>query len=134
VSDPRKIKSLIEQAYEARRTEDIGALMAAFHPDCKFELVGAKPLVQAAGIATGHAELRAVLTALIGKFQFVQRDFVNFVIEDDRASVHSRVVLRYVPKDRSETTEIVDLWKFRDGQIIEFIEFSDTALVNDMMR
>jgi ketosteroid isomerase-like protein len=134
VNDRQKIKSLIEQAYESRRTGDIGALMATFHPDCKFELVGAKPLVQAAGIAAGHAELRAVLTALIGNFKFVRRDFLNFVIEDDRASVHSRVVLRYVPKDRSETTEIVDLWKFQDGQIIELIEFCDTALVNDMMR
>jgi ketosteroid isomerase-like protein len=134
VTDREKIKSLIEQAYEARRTENIDLLMAAVHPDCKFEIVGAKPQAQAAGIAQGHAQLRQKLTELIGSFQFVRRDLLNTIIEDDRAAVHSRVVLCFVPNGQTETTEIVDLWKFEGGKIIELIEFVDTALVNEMMR
>ena len=134
MTDREQIKSLIEQAYEARRTENIDALMAAVHPDCKFEIAGAKPLAQAAGIAQGHAQLRETLTALIGNFQFVRRDFLNMVIEDGRAAVHSRVVLRFVPNGKTETTEIIDLWKFENGKIIELTEFVDTALVNEMMR
>jgi ketosteroid isomerase-like protein len=130
VTDRGKIMSLIEQAYEARRTEDIKALMTAFHPDCKFEIVGAKPLARVAGVA----QLEETLKALIGNFKFVGRDFLSIIVEDSRAAVHSRVVLRFEPNGKTETTEIVDLLKFQDGKIVELFEFVDTALVNEMMR
>ena len=132
--DRETIKALIERAYEARRTGDIEGIMAVFHPDGKFELAGSKEHTATVGTAQGHQELRATLAGLVAAFQFVQRDIVSIVIEDERAAVHSRVKLRFVPKDKTVTTDLLDLWKFRDGKIVELVEFVDTALVNDLMR
>ncbi len=58
------IRALIELAYEARRTGDIEAIMAVFHPDRKFQLAGSKTLTAAAGSAQGHAELRTMLAGV----------------------------------------------------------------------
>jgi len=132
--DRESTMALIERAYEARRTEDIEGIMAIFHPEGKFQLAGSKEHTAALGTAQGHGELRTTLAGLIAAFQFVQREIVSIVIENERAAVHSRVKLRFVPKDRTVTTDLLDLWKFKDGKIVELVEFADTALVNDIMR
>src|ERR1700751_1239978 len=128
------IKTIIENAYEARGKDDIDGLMAAFHPDGTFELAGSKALTTVAGASKGHRELRETFAGLITNFQFIQRDIVSFVIDGERACVHSRGKLRLLPRDRTVTTDLVDLWKFEDGKVVELIEFADTALVNDLMR
>ena len=134
MADREAIKALIERAYEARRTGDIERTIAAFHPDGKFELAGSKEHTPVTGSTQGHQELRATLAKLVAAFQYVERDIVNLVIEDEWAAVHSRVKLRFVSKDRTVTTDLIDLWKFRDGKVEEFVEFADTALINDLMR
>ena len=53
--------------------------------------------------------------------------------EGNRAVVHSRLVVRYKPKNKVWTTEVLDLFKFQDGKIMELIEFADTAQIKDMM-
>jgi ketosteroid isomerase-like protein len=133
VTNREMIKALIERTYEARRTDDIEGTLAAFHADGKFELAGSKEHTPATGSAQGHQELRVTFAKLIAAFQFVERDILSLVIEDKRAAVHSRVKLRFVPKDRTVTTDLIDLWKFRDGKVVELVEFADTALINDLM-
>jgi ketosteroid isomerase-like protein len=71
---------------------------------------------------------------LIGAFEFVERDVVSLVIDSEQAAVHCRVKLRFIPKDRTITTDLLDLWTFRDGKVVELVEFVDTALVNELMR
>lgn len=132
--DREAIKALIDRAYEARQTESIESIIAIFHPDAKFQLAGAREHTAAVGIAQGHGELRATLAQLVADFQFLQRDIISVLIDGERAAVYSRVKLRFVPKDRTVMTELLDLWKFEDGKIVELVEFVDTALVNEMMR
>jgi ketosteroid isomerase-like protein len=125
--DSKAIEDLIERAYEARRTEDIEGIVGVFHPDGKFELAGSKDATAVAGVAKGHQELRTTLSEFIANFKFIQRDIVSTLIDGNRAAVHSRVKLRFVPKDRTATTEFLDLWKFENGNIVELVEFADTA-------
>jgi ketosteroid isomerase-like protein len=72
------------------------------------------------------------MTGLMANFELLQRDFVSVLIDGNQAAIHSRVKLRSVPKDRTETTDILDLWKFEDGEIVELVEFANTALINLM--
>jgi len=132
--DRDAIMGLIDRAYEARRTEDIEGIIAAFHPDGKFELAGSKDVTAVAGVAKGHQELRTALSGLVRNFEFVQRDILSILIDGDRAAVHSRVKLRFVPKDKVVTTDLLDLWKIENGKIVELVEFADTAVVNDLIR
>jgi uncharacterized protein (TIGR02246 family) len=132
--DREEIKALIEKAYEARRTEDMDAMIAVFHQDGKFQLAGSQVGTANARIAQGHRELRKTLAELIADFQFVERDIISSLIDGDRAAVHSRVKLRFIPKDRTVTTEVLDLWKVENRKIVELVEFVDTALISDLTR
>lgn len=134
MTDRGTIETLIHQIYEARRVGDVEKTLAAFHPDGKFVIAGAKAITSAATAIQGHGEIRPALAGLIAAFEFVQRDIVSMLIENDRAAVHSRVKLRFVPKNRTVTTDLLDLWTFTDGKIVELVEFVDTALVNDLMQ
>jgi ketosteroid isomerase-like protein len=132
--DREAIKALIDQAYEYRRPKHIEGIMSLFHPDARFELAGSKALTAVAGVSQGHQELRTTLARLIANFEFEQREIVNIVIENEQAVVHSRVRLRFIPKNFAVTTDLVDIWKFDNAKIVELVEFVDTALINDLVR
>jgi ketosteroid isomerase-like protein len=121
------------RAYEARDKGDLEGLLAAFHPDAVFTLVGDEKALEVAGSVRGHPELRESLRGFITTFDFAGREILSDLIEGDRAAVHSRLVVRFKPTGESRTTDILDLLRFQDGKIIELIEFADTALVSDLI-
>jgi ketosteroid isomerase-like protein len=124
---------LISQAYAARGRGDLEELMTAFHPDAVFTLVGDKRALEVAGSVQGHRSLRETLAGFIATFHFIEREILSEVVEGDRAAVHSRLVVRYNPTGATHKTDVIDLFKFRDGKIIELIESADNALIRDML-
>jgi ketosteroid isomerase-like protein len=133
MTDRKTIEALIEKSYHARGNGDIEGLMSAFHPEAVFELAGSKTVLAVAGASQGHQDVRTTMTGLVATFEFVQRDIISMTIDGDRAAVHSRIKVRSVPNDKTATTDILDLFKFKDGKVIELVEFADTALIKDMM-
>jgi ketosteroid isomerase-like protein len=123
----------IYRAYDARGKGDIEGLMAAFHPNAVFEFKGEKDLLEVVGAVQGHPNLRVAMTGFIETFEFVKRDIVDVMVEGDRAAVHSRVKIRFIPKDVVITTDILDTFRFEDGKIAELVEFADTALINSLV-
>jgi ketosteroid isomerase-like protein len=119
----------IYRAYDARGKGDIEGLMAAFHPNAVFELKGEKDMLAVAGAVQGHADVRAAMTGFIAAFEFLKRDIVDAMVDGDRAAVHSRLKIRFVPKDVVFTSDVLDTFRFDDGKIIELVEFADTALI-----
>jgi ketosteroid isomerase-like protein len=133
MTDRKTIEAVIDRCYAARQKGDIETLMAAFDPDAVFELAGSKGLVPAAEAARGHQNIRTTMTGLIAVFDFIDRDIISTVIDGERAAVHSRVTIKFVPRDRTFTTDLLDSFHFRDGKIVELVEFADTALIRDLM-
>lgn len=127
------ILDLTKRAYAARGRGDLEGLMAVFHPEAVFTLVGDKKALEVAGSVQGHDGLREALGGFIATFQFVERQILSELVEGNRAAVQSRLVVRYNPTNTIRTTECLDLLKFQDGKIIELVEFADTALIRDMM-
>jgi ketosteroid isomerase-like protein len=123
----------IHRAYDARGRGDIEGLMAEFHKDAVFELKGERKLLQVAGTVEGQSKVRATLAGLIEAFEFLKRDIVDTVVEGDRAAVHSRLEIRFVPKDTVFVTDVLDMFRFESGKIIQLVEFADTALVKSVM-
>jgi ketosteroid isomerase-like protein len=123
----------INRAYDARGKADIEGLMAAFHPNAVFELKGDKKTLQVAGAVQGHSNVRAALTGFIDAFEFVKRDIIDIIVEDNRAAVHSRLKVRFIPKDIIFTSDVLDAFRFEDEKIIELVEFADTALIKSVV-
>jgi ketosteroid isomerase-like protein len=133
MTDRKMIEAVIDRCYAARQKGDIETLMSAFDPDAVFELAGSKELVPAAEAARGHQAIRATMTELIAVFDFIHRDIIYMAIDGERAAVHSRVKMKFIPKDRTFTTDLIDSFHFKDGKIVELVEFADTALIKDLM-
>jgi ketosteroid isomerase-like protein len=123
----------IEKAYAARASGDMENLMTAFHSDGAFELMGDSKELLVAGRAEGHDGVRAAMDGFVKNFEFLKRDILDSVIEGDRAVVHSRLQIRFVPKDNVFTTDVLDVFRFKDGKIVQLVEFADTALVKSVM-
>jgi ketosteroid isomerase-like protein len=133
MTDRKTIEAVIDRCYGARQKGDIETLMAAFDADAVFELAGSKELTPVTEAARGHQNIRAAMTGLIAAFDFIDREIISLVIDGERAAVHSRVKIRFVPRDRTFTTDLLDSFLFRDGKIVELMEFADTALIRDLM-
>jgi ketosteroid isomerase-like protein len=77
--------------------------------------------------------VRAALTGFIETFEFMGRDIVDAIVEGDRAAVHSRLKVRFAPKDIVFISDVLDTFKFDGGKIIELVEFADTALIKSVV-
>jgi ketosteroid isomerase-like protein len=129
-------EALLEQVRRAYAARDKGALedlMAEFHTEAVFTLAGDKQALAEAGSARGHSEVKQGMARFISTFEFVERHILSELVEGDRAVVHSRITVRFRPKDSLHTTEVLDLLRFQNGKIIELIEFADTALIGKMI-
>jgi len=124
---------VIRRAYEARGKGDLDGLMAAFHQDAVFTLMGDRKALEVTGSAHGHDHVREALRDFISTFDFVDRQILSEVVEGDRAAVHSCIVVRYGPTKATWSADVLDLFTFKDGKIIELIEFADTAQIRDVM-
>ena len=127
------ILDVMRQAYEARGRGDLEGLMAAFHSDAVFTLVGDNKAFDLAGSIHGHDRVREALGGFIANFHFVEREILSEMVEGDRAAVHSRLVVRYDPTKETLTTDVLDLLTIKEAKIIELIEFADTAQIRDMI-
>jgi ketosteroid isomerase-like protein len=123
----------IMQAYKAREEGNIEGLMATFHPHAVFELKGDKRILEVAGTVEGHENVRAALFQFIEGFQFKKRDILDVIADGDRAAVHSRLEVLFVPKNKSFTSDVLDTFRFEDGKIIKLVEFVDTALIKNVV-
>jgi ketosteroid isomerase-like protein len=123
----------INRAYDARGKGDVAGLMAAFHPDAVFEIKGDRNVLEVAGAVKGHSNVQAAMAGFVDIFEFVKRDIVDTVVEGERAVVHSRVEIRFVPKDVVVTTDVLDSFRFEGGKIVELVEFADTALIRSLV-
>jgi ketosteroid isomerase-like protein len=120
-------------AYKAREEGNIDGLMAAFHPHVVFELKGDKRMLEVAGTVEGHANVRAALSQFIEGFQFKKRDILEEIVEGNRVAVHSRLEVLFVPKNKSFTSDVLDIFRFEGGKIVKLVEFTDTALIKNVV-
>jgi ketosteroid isomerase-like protein len=133
MADREAMKTLIKEAYAARDRGDVNGLMAAFHSDASFELVGAAAALEVTGAVNGHARVQTSMRGFIDVFKFEHREILSEVFDGEQAAVHSRFTVTFIPNGKTFTSEVLDLFRFADGKIIELREFADTALIRDVI-
>jgi ketosteroid isomerase-like protein len=133
MTDRAAMLALIERGYAARRAGDVERLCADFHADATFRMAVSPATTSVALQAKGRENIQATLAGMIGAFHFLDQEFVSILIDQDRAMVHTRTTVRYNPTQVVVVTEILDLWHVTDGEIVELVEFADTALVNHLL-
>ena len=120
---------VIKRAYTARGDGNVKELVAAFHPEGQFNLIGDNSALHLTGSVQGEQPLLAAFGQFIEHFAFEKREILTELVDGNSAAIRSRLVIRYRPTAKVFSTEVLDLFTFRDGKIIELIEYADTALV-----
>ncbi len=127
------IDKLVQEAYRRRVDQDVAGVCDMFAPEVDFRFAAA-PEVQAASFAAaGRPALRPLMERLVRTFP------AQGLCPEDRADRRQpcRRALDSSGTSRRLTghelaTDVLDLMEIRDGKIVSFIEFCDTASVERM--
>ncbi len=131
--DTSEVESIVRQAYAARKRNDLEGCLAVFAEKPMFRMAGAKLASPIAITSTGTVELRKTLGDLISAFEWIDHTIVSMVIQGSKAAVHGRVKLEAAATGDVVETEIADFIEVKDGRIVSFTEFCDTALIGPLI-
>ena len=79
-------------------------------------------------------EVRHYLTGLTADFEMIHFTVDRFVSEDDTVVMIGNTAWTCKRTGRKVYTPKVDVWRFRNGQAVEFFEYYDTARLADVAR
>jgi ketosteroid isomerase-like protein len=124
-----KIEAVIESLYSARRNNYIDTLMAGFDANCTFRIAGSERLGPITQRIRGREQLREVMLDLMKMWDFTEMKTDSVHIVGEVAVAHRSGRIRFVPTGKTVETELIDKISFKDGKVIDFVEFADTLLV-----
>jgi ketosteroid isomerase-like protein len=125
-----EIESVLRAAYAARVRGDLEGTLAAFHPDVQFRLNGrGTGLTAMSDAQRGHASLRPALAELIKTFRFDDWREIALLVDGERAALHWRARVTNTMSGKSDEFDVVDVCRFEDGKIVDFLQSFDSALV-----
>src|SRR5262245_40942607 len=134
MSDRSEIERILKEAYAARKRGDIDAILRLFSVDAHFQLAGSISASPIPLRTAGASQFRNVLDKLIRTFEWVDQQIICMLIDGPRAAVHWRGRIRSTASGETVDTELVDIVEFKDGRIVSFVEFCDTALATRLMK
>jgi uncharacterized protein len=76
---------------------------------------------------TSKSGVRAYLDALMRDWEMISHAMNDFIAQDDRVAVIGRAIWRHKGTGKVADTRKVDIWRFRDGKVVDFEEYYDTA-------
>lgn len=75
----------------------------------------------------GKAEVEAYFRGIARDWEMLDHTAEEFVVEGDRVAVMGRCAWRHRGTGKAVTSPMAQFWRFRDGKVVEFFEFYDTA-------
>ena len=79
--------------------------------------------------STGKAAIRPVLRQLIENWRFDDWKQISLLIDGEKALLHWTARVTCVPTGKSENFDVFDLITFQDGEIVDYHQSTDTALM-----
>jgi ketosteroid isomerase-like protein len=132
MSDRSSIEKLLHEAYAARVRGDIETIGRIFADNARFEVAGSSQ-VSAIPARVEGAQIRPLISQMIKTFQMSDFRILSMVIEGSKAAVHWRVKVRSSVTGETADTQLIDIVEVKDGRIVSFVEFCDTALASRLM-
>ncbi|MEZ2132103.1 MULTISPECIES: nuclear transport factor 2 family protein [unclassified Sinorhizobium] len=131
MSDREQLENTIREFYRARDKGDIDAMMALFDPACRFRIAGSDKLGSITQQVDGQAALREAVTTLVDTWDLSNVRITSLHVDGDTVFVHRTGEIRFIPSGEVTPTELLDKLTFRNGLVVDYLEFVDTLLVAD---
>jgi ketosteroid isomerase-like protein len=112
--------------YDSRAKLDLERHLGCTHPECVFQIVGTETLLPLARRLDDMGEIREAAKDLFETWDMSQLADVSSHECGDTVYVHRRGNVVYRKDGSALNTEFIDKLTFRDGRIIEYLQFIDT--------
>jgi ketosteroid isomerase-like protein len=122
MTDRAEMVRVLEEVYAARKTNDVKQILECFAEHGRYAAVGKE------SAAAGRAAQTSALGGVVGAFELLDYKIHCMVIEGPHAAVHWRGKFRATATDKVAETDLLDLVEVRDGRIVSFNNYFDTAL------
>jgi ketosteroid isomerase-like protein len=127
MADSTDLHALTEEFYAARNTGDAAqAILDRFAPDGSFQILGPDRLGPFTQRFEGLDALRLAATELVRTWDLSGMVNVSIYTHGDTTLTHRKGKVRYLPTNREFETEFMDKMTFRNGKIVEYVQFIDT--------
>jgi len=133
MSDRVQMEKTLREAYAARQSGNLEAIERCFAPQLTFVMAGAPHMSPVAARIETLEGFREHLRLMIQTFVITHYDIRTILIDGDQAAVHWQASVRSSVTGEVLTTDLCDLVAFKDGRIVSFTEFCDTAAAAKLM-
>ena len=99
-----------------------------------FHLVGDARLVTEAGRHRGRTAIETVLRSLYDNFQYLDGLLIDMIVDLDAAAVRRHVTIRSRATGAVGEFEIAEHLSLDNGEIVELVQFMDTASMAVLAR
>jgi ketosteroid isomerase-like protein len=116
-----------------RMKGDFKQVLSHFAPDCRFRLAGSSGVNPLSSVCIGHQQILEKIKTMNVLIEYCDIKPVAYVVDDDQ------FVVRWVGRWRNRGTgpaedlEGVAHVRFRDGLIIDYTNFVDTAVIASLL-
>lgn len=124
----------LQEFYDARAKFDKDKHLSFVHDACVYRIVGSEKLHPLTKECCTPDEIKAAADATFAYWDMSELGTVSIHECGDTIYVHRRGKVGFVPNGASMQTEFVDKLTFRDGKIIEYLQFLDTHAVDSFMK
>jgi len=123
MTDRATMEQLLDTLYAARVHGPVDRLYSLFAPDVHFRIAGTSDGKPIAIMADGIDAVRPWLAMLVKTFRLSDHRRLLTLVEGDHAAVHWSASIHSRITGNQVNTELVDLVRFRDRQIVSYAEF-----------
>jgi len=117
-----EIDRVIRELHAARTRGDLPSMCRLFDHEVAVRIVGSSNNTPIAIHAVNLAELRPWLSMLVKAFRVSDYELISISIDVPRAAAHWRARIHSKITGAATSTELVDLFVFHDGKIVEYTE------------
>ncbi len=124
-------KALLSKCYDAYARFDPEPLVRLFDGAASYNTVGRREDFTFAGPCYGRSAVLDNIARIHADYDLEKYEISRMIAQDDLVAVHADIGFRYKSTGNLVAVDKVDLFRMRDGKIIEFNEFFDTASALD---
>lgn len=128
-----ELKRRVAGFYQARLSNDVQACMAYFATQVVFAFTSSDGTAPLKHRSQKGAAVQALVSDIIATWRWQALSDQVIIIDGNQAAVRYTVVVEFAASGRKIQTQLMDHLVYDDaGQVIEFVEFADTALLNSV--
>jgi ketosteroid isomerase-like protein len=133
MSSREEIEHLVTQFHAARNRLSVEETMACIDGSCTFRVVGTDGLAPLTQVADTPEKLKGAAEAFIGAWDIGGLRNKSIHVDGNTAFVHRAGSATFLPTGETIETEIMDKITFKDGRVVEYLQFADTYLIAKTM-